>query len=104
MLQTVDWRYRHAGLMAISAIGEGCHKNMEASLKDIVDKIVPYLKDSHPRVRYAACNCIGQMCTDFAPTMQKVHHQVLVQALYETLDDAKNPRVQVSVDCKFIPL
>jgi len=94
MLNNEEWRYRHAGLMAISAIGEGCHKHMEASLKDIVEKIVPYLKDSHPRVRYAACNCIGQMCTDFAPIMQKNHHERLVQALYETLDDAKNPRVQ----------
>ncbi|CAF4725860.1 unnamed protein product, partial [Rotaria sp. Silwood2] len=28
MLQNPDWRYRHAGLMAISATGEGCHKEM----------------------------------------------------------------------------
>lgn len=28
----------------------------------------------HPRVRYAACNAIGQMATDFAPTFQKKFH------------------------------
>lgn len=26
MLQNPDWKYRHAALMAISAVGEGCHK------------------------------------------------------------------------------
>ena len=28
----------------------------------------------HPRVRYAACNAVGQMCTDFGPTLQKLFH------------------------------
>ena len=26
MLSNSDWRYRHAALMAVSAVGEGCHK------------------------------------------------------------------------------
>lgn len=26
MLSNTDWRYRHAALMAVSAVGEGCHK------------------------------------------------------------------------------
>lgn len=29
----------------------------------------------HPRVRYAACNAIGQMATDFAPGFQKKFHE-----------------------------
>ena len=29
----------------------------------------------HPRVRYAACNAMGQMCTDFGPVFQKKFHQ-----------------------------
>ena len=32
MLQSPDWKYRHAGLMALSAIGEGCHQQMESIL------------------------------------------------------------------------
>lgn len=29
----------------------------------------------HPRVRYAACNALGQLCTDFGPNCQKKFHQ-----------------------------
>ena len=28
----------------------------------------------HYRVRYAACNALGQMANDFAPTLQKKFH------------------------------
>lgn len=40
-----DWRYRHAGLMAISAVAEGCKKQMEPLLKGIVDEILMLLTD-----------------------------------------------------------
>ena len=69
-----DWRYRHAGLMAISAVGEGCYKQMETLLADIVNTVLPFLTDPHPRVRYAACNAVGQLSTDFAPGFQKKFH------------------------------
>jgi hypothetical protein len=41
-----DWRYRHAGLMALSATGEGCHKEMSVILDDLVNGILVFLKDS----------------------------------------------------------
>ena len=41
-----DWRYRHAALMAVSACGEGCHVQMEKLLPNIMEGILPYLKDS----------------------------------------------------------
>ena len=44
-----DWRYRHAGLMAISATGEGCHKEMSVLLDDLVNGILVFLKDSVTR-------------------------------------------------------
>jgi len=94
MLQSADWKHRHGGLMVLSSVGEGCTKHMEEILPEIVQSVVPFLRDEHPRVRYAACNALGQMCTDFAPTMQKNFHQQLVPALYSTMDDVKNPRVQ----------
>lgn len=40
-----DWKYRHAALMAISACGEGCHKQMEERLDGIVEAILPKLFD-----------------------------------------------------------
>jgi importin-5 len=94
MLNNPDWRYRHAALMAISAAGEGCHKQMESMLDNIMQGVLKYLLDPHPRVRYAACNAIGQMATDFAPTFEKKYHESVIPGLLNLLDDVANPRVQ----------
>ncbi|EFN77942.1 Importin-5 [Harpegnathos saltator] len=94
MLSNSDWKYRHAALMAISAIGEGCHKQMEALLPQIMDGVIQYLQDPHPRVRYAACNAVGQMSTDFSPTFEKKFHDKVIPGLLMVLDDNANPRVQ----------
>uniref|UniRef100_A0A8C4VTI8 Importin-5 n=1 Tax=Gopherus evgoodei TaxID=1825980 RepID=A0A8C4VTI8_9SAUR len=94
MLQIPDWKYRHAGLMALSAIGEGCHQQMEGILNEIVNFVLLFLQDPHPRVRYAACNAVGQMATDFAPGFQKKFHEKVIAALLQTMEDQGNQRVQ----------
>ncbi|CAK1548631.1 unnamed protein product [Leptosia nina] len=94
MFNSEDWKRRHAALMAVSSAGEGCHKQMELMLDQIVPAILNYLADSHPRVRYAACNAVGQMSTDFAPVFQKKFHDKVVPGLLMVLDDNANPRVQ----------
>lgn len=45
MLQSPDWKRRHAALMAISAAGEGCHKQMEQMLEQVVSAVLNYLTD-----------------------------------------------------------
>lgn len=95
MLASHDWKQRHAALMALSAIGEGCHKQMETILPEIMDGgVLRFLQDPHPRVRFAACNAIGQMATDFAPVFEKKFHDKVVPGLLMLLDDNDNPRVQ----------
>ncbi|XP_056644461.1 importin-5 [Diorhabda sublineata] len=101
MLASPDWKQRHAALMAISAIGEGCHKQMEGMLQQIMcgvpgvmEGVLHYLQDPHPRVRYAACNAVGQMATDFASVFEKKFHDRVVPGLLMLLDDNANPRVQ----------
>ncbi|KAI1316705.1 hypothetical protein EDD11_009594 [Mortierella claussenii] len=89
-----DWKSRHAGLMAVSAIAEGCARIMEAELPKIIHMVLPFLRDPHPRVRYAACNAIGQMATDFAGIMQKNHHAVVLTNLIPVMDDTPFPRVR----------
>lgn len=37
--------FRHAALMAISAVGEGCHKQMQPMLQEILDGILNFLQD-----------------------------------------------------------
>lgn len=61
----------------------------------IVEAVIGFLRDPHPRVRYAACNAIGQMATDFAPVFQKKFHESVVPGLLLVMDDGVNPRVQV---------
>lgn len=41
--------------MAISAVGEGCHKQMEAILPQIMDGVIQYLQDP---VSLLTVNCI----------------------------------------------
>lgn len=48
----------------------------------------------HPRVRYAACNAVGQMSSDFAPIFEKKFHDKVIPGLLMVLDDNANPRVQ----------
>ncbi|CAB3220948.1 unnamed protein product [Arctia plantaginis] len=94
MLHSEDWKRRHAALMAVSSAGEGCHKQMEQMLDQVVSAVLNYLTDPHPRVRYAACNAVGQMSTDFAPIFEKKFHDKVVPGLLMVLDDNANPRVQ----------
>ncbi|OWR47024.1 importin-5 [Danaus plexippus] len=94
MLNSQDWKRRHAALMAVSSAGEGCHKQMEQMLDQVVSAVLNYLTDPHPRVRYAACNAVGQMSTDFAPVFEKKFHDKVVPGLLMVLEDNAHPRVQ----------
>jgi len=60
--------------MAVSAIGEGCAKQMEPLLASVVDLVLPFLEDVHPRVRHATCNALGQLASDFSILFQKKFH------------------------------
>jgi HEAT repeat protein len=93
MLASEQWQQRHAALMAISAIGEGCVKIMEPELGNIIQMIVPYFNNPSARVRYATCNAIGQMSTDFAPALQKNFHEIVLSSLIPVMEDPE-PRVQ----------
>ncbi|KAF2751651.1 ARM repeat-containing protein [Sporormia fimetaria CBS 119925] len=93
MMASTSWRDRHASLMAISAISEGCRDLMLGELDKVLDLVLPALRDPHPRVRWAGCNAIGQMSTDFAGTMQEKYHQVVLSNIIPVLESAE-PRVQ----------
>ncbi|KAJ1361139.1 hypothetical protein KIN20_020327 [Parelaphostrongylus tenuis] len=87
------WQERHVAIMGFSVIGEGCQRMMEPQIDQIVREILPFLTDKHPRVRYAACNALGQMSSDFAPTLQKRCHELVVPALLATILDGSCDRV-----------
>lgn len=85
MMTSMAWRDRHAALMAISAISEGCRDLMLGELSQVLDLVVPALQDPHPRVRWAGCNALGQMSTDFAPKMQTDYYDRVLKAIIPVL-------------------
>lgn len=92
MMNSMAWRDRHAALMAISAISEGCRDLMLGELSQVLDLVVPALQDPHPRVRWAGCNALGQMSTDFAPKMQTDFYDRVLRAIVPVLG---NPEARV---------
>lgn len=46
LLGSAEWEKRYAGLMAVSAVGEGCSKQMETVLDRVIDPILNFLKDA----------------------------------------------------------
>eukprot|EP01114_Cavostelium_apophysatum_P016598 TRINITY_DN4762_c0_g1_i1.p1 TRINITY_DN4762_c0_g1~~TRINITY_DN4762_c0_g1_i1.p1 ORF type:complete len:1093 (-),score=369.83 TRINITY_DN4762_c0_g1_i1:62-3340(-) len=93
-LDNPDWRHRHTALMCISIIGEGCAKQFETGLDQIVKNVVKFANDPHPRVRWAACNSLGQMSSDFGPEFQEKFHPQALPTLINVMADKANPRVQ----------
>ncbi|KAF9256190.1 ARM repeat-containing protein [Marasmius fiardii PR-910] len=92
MIASYDWRARHAGLMAIAAIAEGTGKVMVNELGKVVELVVPLFRDQYPRVRYAAAQCVGQLCTDLEEIIQEQYHEQLFAVLIPALEDPE-PRV-----------
>jgi len=86
MLASHDWKLRHAGLMAIASVAEGTSKVMQNELGKVVDLITPLFLDPYPRVRYAACHCIGQLCTDLEEVIQAQYHRQIFAVLIPTLE------------------
>ena len=65
MLADQAWQSRQGALMAISVVGEGCAKVLTPTLDRVMSLIMPTCQDPEPRVRWAFCNTVGQMATDF---------------------------------------
>lgn len=93
MALSADWRARHALLMALSSVAEGCVNVLIGELSTLLDMVVPAVGDAHPRVQYAACNALGQMSTDFADTLQRTCGERVVPVLITAMTSAQ-PRVQ----------
>lgn len=95
MLASDNWRERHAALMALSNVAEGCAEIMMTQIDKILDMVLPLIDDPHPRVQWATLNALGQMSTDFADDMQLNHAHRVVPALISKMVPSSVPRVQV---------
>eukprot|EP01018_Ginkgo_biloba_P022660 Gb_23625 [translate_table: standard] len=106
-----DWRKRHAAMVTLAQIAEGCAKIasvcwsrlngvqlhlqvMIKNLEQVVRMVLNLFQDPNARVRWAAINAIGQLSTDLSPDLQENYHQLVLPALAGAMDDFQNPRVQ----------
>jgi importin-5 len=64
-----DWRRRAGALCAIAQVAEGCRKALlpQAPLQALMKICCDAVMDSHPIVKWAACQAIGQICTGAHP-------------------------------------
>ncbi|PNH09582.1 Importin-5 [Tetrabaena socialis] len=63
-------------------------------LEQLARMCVMGLGDAEPHVRWAACQALGQMCTDLGPDLQAKHHAAILPALMRIMEDFASPRVQ----------
>lgn len=96
MADAKDWKKRHAALICLAQIAEGCAKVMRQSevVQQLVAMCLQGVRDPHAKVRWASCQAIGQLCTDLGPELQEEAHSVVVPALLSLMEDFPNPRVQ----------
>jgi importin-5 len=81
------WYRRHGGLFALAVSAEGCYDYFLTILTDLVYIFMTFSRDSHPRVRWAACNLIGQLCTDFYPKIQTEFNDKILTHLISVLQE-----------------
>jgi len=85
-----DWRYKHAGIMAFSQIGE--YVDTPEKLAMMIPVVVQHCTHPNPKIRYASLHCIGQVADDMAETFQEAYHAEILPVLINCLDD-QVPRV-----------
>jgi importin-5 len=54
---TVDWRYKNAGLMAFSQVGE--YIDEISKISPMIPVVIQHLLHPNPKIRYAALHCLG---------------------------------------------
>merc|ERR1719510_1141780 len=77
--------------MAINQIAEV----MEWSkLEPVIQLVLGFLQDQHPRVRFASINVVGQVSVDHGHELRMKYHGVILDGLGKVLDDFGFPRLQ----------
>lgn len=86
-----DWRYKNAGIMAFSQVGE--YVDEPNKIAAMIPVLIEHLKHPNPKIRYASLHAIGQLADDMPKEFQQTYHEAIMPALLLALDD-EVPRVQ----------
>lgn len=80
-----DWRYKHAGIMAFSQVGE--YVDDIEKIRPMIPIILQHVQHANPKIRYASLHCIGQIADDMPGDFQKTFHQDCMPIMIAALDD-----------------
>lgn len=86
-----DWRYKNAGLMAFSQVGEYVDEPEKIAM--MIPVIVQHCNHDNPKIRFASLHAIGQISDDMPEKFQKTYSSNILPQLITSIDD-KVPRVQ----------
>ena len=67
-------------------MGEYLDQNID-EIRPIINLVLSYLEDPHPKIRYASCHCIGQIADDMKPIFQTNFHEIILPSLIKCLQD-----------------
>lgn len=85
-----DWRMKYTGLMTIAELGSYINEGEKVS--EMVPILTSHTSHAHPKIRYAAYHCIGQMSEDYQEEFQSAHHAAIIPVLLSGCEDIV-PRV-----------
>eukprot|EP00917_Polyrhabdina_sp_WS-2016_P019884 GHVP01042491.1.p1 GENE.GHVP01042491.1~~GHVP01042491.1.p1 ORF type:complete len:1121 (-),score=214.82 GHVP01042491.1:53-3391(-) len=82
------WEYKFAGIIAISQCIEYIETDeVPRMLNGILPVIMRQFEDAHHRVRFAACQAIGQIALDHYPLFQEKYAVSVLPVLMKVFDD-----------------
>ena len=94
MANDSDWRYKNAGLMAFSQIGE--YIDEISKIEPMIPVVVQHLDHPNPKIRFASLHCIGQLSDDMTEEFQETFGKNVLPALIAKIHD---PVPRVSAHC-----
>lgn len=101
-LMKQTWEHRYVGIMAIAQTIEYLSDDeIDEQLEHVIKMLLQVLSDQDVRVRYAACQAIGQISLDHQPYVQKEFHNEILPALINTMNDV-HLRVQSHATAAFV--
>lgn len=89
-----EWRFKYGALKAIASSAEGMMDVIEDRLEQVLSFVWPFFAHPHPRIQYAACHALGQLCTDFDGAVQRDFTKQSLEGLVGVLSRSTTVRVQ----------
>lgn len=80
-IQQEDWKYRHAGYIALGYTSEACKHIFCKNLDEVVRLVASGVEDADDRVKNAGLLALGLMITDYNPQIQRKYHSEINQKL-----------------------